>query len=221
MIDGNDDAAVAAALNALRDALLANAGADDTIDTLELRALVSGELEPTDEATLIERMGLSPELAARIKALQPRSQRPVRNLRPSQPVAGGPLPRIDPMAVTHPPMYTLDGPHGGRGRDEGLMVFGPGDQVEVLARPEGPMPHPPPISLWSGRRGETLLQSDEVRIQQDEAGVYRLLVPAEKLFKAEGEHRLMIVLGEDMTPSRAMVTESLVQILRAKALYQP
>lgn len=193
-----------AAFDTLRRALVAQ-GPDETIDSEALGDLIAGRLDATAEAELLARLGVE------------RSQ--LVGLRRSAEALHGASGVVDPRGATAPPVYLLDGPHGGR-EGTGEPVFGPHDRVELIARPSGPVPHPPPLSLWIGRRDGPLAPVTDAKVERDISGVYRVLVPAARLFDAPGRWRLMLVLGDEaMAPARAVVTDSMVQVLRAWAVY--
>lgn len=223
MSDGGNEAEIAAALGALRQALVTGVGPDETLDSSQLRDLVAGRLDPRVEAELLDRLGLPLDVRARLTEL--RGSPTAREIARRH-VAGGPAlsaaPGIDPLGVTAPPVYHLDGPHGGA-RPPGVgaePVFRPGDRLELIARPAGAVSTPPPIALWAGLRDGPLRRVDDAVVQRDGSGVYRVLVPAERVFDAPGRWRLMLVLAdEDMAPGRAETTESMVQVLRAWAIY--
>ncbi len=204
MSDGEQRSAEAA-FDTLRRALAEARGPDETIDSEALGDLIAGRLDADAEAELLGRLGVE------------RGQ--LVGLRRSVASAGGVPGVIDPLGTTAPPVYLLDGPHGGReGTDD--PVFGPGDRVELLARPSGPVPHPPPLSVWVGRRDGPLAPVTDAKIERDISGVYRVLMPAARVFDAPGRWRLMLVLGDEaMAPSRAVMTDSMVQVLRAWAVY--
>lgn len=220
MSDGGSEAEMAAALGALRVALAAGAGPDETIDSSQLRDLVAGRLEPGAEQALLDTLALPAEVRDQLARLK--RSKSARNI--ARRVAGGPEPGlgIDPLGVTAPPVYHLDGPHGGVvGTGLGAEpVFSPGDRVELIARPAGPVSKAPPISLWAGLRDGPLGRVEAATVQRDPSGVYRLLIDAAELFEGPGRWRLVLVLGEEeMAPRRAETTESMVQVLRAWAVY--
>lgn len=211
---------MAAALSALRLALAAEVGPDETLDSSALRDLVAGRLDPSEEKRLLDSLDLPPDVREQLAAL--RRSKSARDI--ARRVAGGPEPGIgiDPLGVTAPPVYHLDGPHGGvAGTGVGAEpVFSPGDRVELIARPSGPVSTPPPISLWAGLRDGPLSQVEGATVQRDGSGVYRLLIDADALFPRPGRWRLVLVLGEEeMAPRRAETTESMVQVMRAWAVY--
>lgn len=207
MSDGEQRSAEAA-FDTLRRALTAQ-GPDETIDSEALGDLIAGRLDADAEAELLGRLGVE---RAQLVAL-----------RRSAASLGGVPGVVDPLGTTAPPVYLLDGPHGGR-EGAGEPVFGPADRVELIARPAGPVPHPPPLSVWVGRRDGPLAPVTDAKIERDIAGVYRVLMPAARVFDAPGRWRLMVVLGDEaMAPLRAMAppraTDSRVQVLRAWAVY--
>jgi len=207
---------MAAALGALRLALAAGVGPDETIDSSQLRDLVAGRLTPDAEQGLLDALDLP--LAVRDQLARLKRSKSARDI--ARRVAGGP--GIDPLGVTAPPVYHLDGPHGGvAGAGIGAeSVFSLGDRVEIIARPSGPVAQAPPVSLWAGLREGPLRRVEGATVQRDASGVYRLLIDAEALFESPGRWRLVLVLGEEeMAPRRAEVTESMVQVLRAWAVY--
>lgn len=221
MSDGGREAEMAAALGALRVALAAGAGPDETIDSAQLRDLVAGRLDPGAEAALLDRLDLPADVRDQLSAL--RRSKSARDI--ARRIAGGPDPLrdgIDPLGVTAPPVYHLDGPHGGvAGQGVGAEpVFGPDDRLELIARPSGPVSAPPPLSLWAGLRDGPLRRVTEATVQRDASGVYRVLADARALFERPGRWRLILVLGEEeMAPGRAETTESMVQVMRAWAVY--
>lgn len=221
MSDGGREAEMAAALSALRVALASGAGPDETIDSSQLRDLVAGRLDPEVEDALLDRLDLPDAVREQLSAL--RRSKSARDI--VRRIAGGPDPLragIDPLGVTAPPVYHLDGPHGGvAGSGVGAEpVFDVGDRVELIARPSGPVSTPPPLSLWAGLREGPLRRVTEATVQRDASGVYRVLIDAEQLFDQPGRWRLVLVLGEEeMAPGRAETTESLVQVLRAWAIF--
>ncbi|MEZ4434857.1 MAG: hypothetical protein R3F65_20830 [bacterium] len=213
MSDGRRDAEIAAALNALRHALVSATGPDETIDADALRDLVAGRLDEDEEAELLDRLALAPEVRARIESL--------RRSKTDRVLARQAMGAIDPLGSTAPPVYHLDGPHGGR-EGGGEPVFGPDDRVELIARPAAPVAMPPTLTVWVGRREGPLRPVARQRVQRDDSGVFRVLIPAREAFDAAGRFRLMMVLGdEEMPPQRAEETESMVQVLRAWAVYDP
>lgn len=214
MSDDERDAEIAAALNALRHALVSATGPDETIDSNALRDLIAGKLDEREEQELLERLGLATEVRAQIASLRA-SKEDREFARQTVSAMGG----IDPLGATAPPIYHLDGPHGGQEGGED-PVFGPTDRVELIARPAAPVSVPPALTVWVGRRDGPLVPVSRGRIQRDDAGVFRMLLPAREVFDAPGRWRLVMVLGDDeMSPSRAEETESLVQVLRAWAVY--
>lgn len=220
MSDGGREAEMAGALAALRTALVAGAGPDETIDSSQLRDLVAGRLDTAAEQALLDALDLPDDVRDQLARL--RRSKSARDM--ARRVAGAPDPAlgIDPLGVTAPPVYHLDGPHGGVvGSGLGAEpVFGPADRVELIARPSGPVSTPPPISLWAGLRDGPLRRVEEATVQRDGSGVYRLLIDAATLFEKPGRWRLVLVLGEEeMAPRRAETTESMVQVMRAWAVY--
>jgi len=220
MSDDTREAEMAAALVALRQALLTGSGPDETVDSSTLRDLVSGRLDASRADALYEQLDLPSDVRSRLAELQVSSQ--ARDMARRH-VIGGPMPGVDPLGVTVPPTYHLDGPHGGR-KPDGIgaeVIFDPGDRVELIARPAGPVSRTPDLSLWVGKTGGALGRVEDAVVQRDVSGVYRVLAPAEALFDSPGRWRIMIVLGdEDMQPRRAETTESLVQVLRARVTYR-
>lgn len=213
MSDPRRDAEIAAALNALRHALVSATGPDETIDADALRDLVAGRLDEDEEADLLDRLGLAPEVKARIASL--------RRSKTDRAIARQAMGAIDPLGSTSPPVYHLDGPHGGQEGGED-PVFGPLDRVELIARPAAPVAMPPSLTVWVGRRDGPLKPVPKQRVQRDDTGVFRVLIPAREAFDQAGRWRLMMVLGEEeMGPQRAEETESMVQVLRAWAVYDP
>lgn len=221
MSDGKRESEIAAALGALRQALVSQSGADETIDSSQLRDLVSGRLDTVSEADLYDRLDLPGDVRNRLTEL--RVSADAREIARRQ-VAGAPLPGVDPLAVTAPPTYHLDGPHGGT-TPPGIgaePVFGPADQIEIIARPAGPVSHTPKLSVWVGPAAGALGRTEAATVQRDISGVYRVLAPASALFAHPGRWRIMLVLGdEEMAPVRAETTESMVQVLRAWVTYSP
>lgn len=215
MSDGERDAELAAALSALRHALVSATGPDETIDADALRDLVAGRLDEDEEADLLDRLGLPEDVRTRIASL-----RRSKSDRAYARQAVGAMGSIDPLGATAPPIYHLDGPHGGREGGED-PVFGPNDRVELIARPAAPVSLPPALTVWVGRRDGPLKPVPRNRLQRDDSGVFRVLMPAREVFDAPGRWRLVMVLGEEeMGPQRAEETESMVQVLRAWAVYE-
>lgn len=199
-------AEAAAAMEALRQALVAGTGPDETIDSEALSDLLTGRLDPDDEVELLERLGIEP---GQLRGLR-------RSIEHGE---ADPVLTIDPLGTTAPPVYHLDGPHGGR-EGGGEPVFGPDDRVELIARPSGPVSQVPPMSVWVGRRDGPLAPVTQANVARDISGVYRVLAPASALFDASGRWRIMLVLGDaSMAPQQAMLTDSMVQVLRAWAIY--
>lgn len=214
MSDGDRDAEIAAALSALRHALVSTQGPDETIDSDAIRDLVAGRLDARDEAALLDRLALAPDMRALLASL-----RRSKTERAFDRHLVGPIGSIDPLGATTPPIYHLDGPHGGREGGED-PIFGPRDRVELIARPMAPVALPPSLTVWVGRRDGPLVPVAQARVQRDDAGVFRVLLPAREVFNASGRWRLVLVLGdEEMGPGRAEETESMVQVLRAWAVY--